>query len=201
MPFLDRIVNHINEQVEAGLGPKFNGSKIDGIALDHLVKEWDEESEKETQRWFPGILSDEGDIESLVIDDTHPIQIYHKVASAKGASSTRDGYGDQITYRDNYQMKIIVHGDAAALKMQVYDLEALLLSLIPNEINKTLRTELKLSQCMVSIGDRLFEPYRVWIEEYRNNTFDGLKPNSLFFRVNYQVSQEYTKACLDLCNC
>ncbi len=203
MPFIQQIVNHINAQLvtNAFKDVKFSGLKMHGIAIS--VPEISQGENGDKIRWIPMEAEDFDNNKDCRPDDTYPLQIYHRVNSAGPQSTNTVGnYGDGLkSVKDAYVMSLIVHGDRQKLRMNMYDLESLIAANLPTELPRTMKTDLKMHQCTITVMDRVFDPFRVWVDEYRTLENIGLKPNSLYFRINYRVEQQFDKSCYALCNC
>lgn len=198
MPFIDKIVNFINDEILVnGLGSaKFAGSDLNGIAFP--VPQQDGQA----VTWFPGVLNADGSIKAVGVDDRYPLRIYHRVNSAAPQTSNQTQYGDGINrYRDSYNLSMIIYGNRDLIGIDIFSLEALILSKFPSELSKSMKNDLRLLQTTITLGDRQFDPFKVWVEEYRQMTNIGLKANSLLFRINYRIDEIYDKSCFELCNC
>lgn len=200
MPYLDKVVNHINTRLNAEVlmkSSKFAGSKLHGIAF--TIPEISSAGTK----WLPAVVDESGEMCTVVPDDRYPVRIYHRVNSASPQGANVSQYGDGLKMlSDSYNCSMIVHGFRDKIKMDVYALEALLISAMPSELSAAMKSDYKVKQCTIRIQERQYDPFKLWVDEYRSLDEIGLKINSLFFRINYQVQQIYDKSCISICdNC
>jgi len=132
----------------------------------------------------------------VVINDSYPIQVYHRVLSVPPAEQNNDGFGDDINYTQNYSMKLVCINDRTKTKIDKFALTEAFLVGFPSQIAETTFVSDYVKATKVTVGEPDY--VGVYTEEY-NIPDTKIPPYIDFFSVNYTVSMEISKDCYSLC--
>lgn len=182
------IVTLLNNSLRLQFAAKrFQKGSFDGIA--ELVKR-DEET-------TPCIVSNNGDITKLVIDDTKPFQVYHRTLKAEFENSKED-FGDRRSISHSASMLMIVIGDRNRLQLTKEDLIAGVTAGWLLVLPKSSLNTLDIKSCDIVPGSFNTDRESVYKGEYANAVF-SLKPNYIMFSFSYQIVTQVDQACFTLC--
>lgn len=196
MPFLKRQIEIINEELrENSLKDKrFQSGQYNAIAVDVSRNN---EGKIET---FPAVMNRNYEAESVGLNDTYPIVIYHKILSksyTSQVSQVGNGNKNQI---EKTEVKMVVYGKYSSLKMTAEELEALITVGFPDSISKSKISGLKLDSMTVTLSSSNLLSAQVFAEEYKG--FDMfLSSEDILFSVKYTIETRYRKGCFDICDC
>lgn len=199
MPFLKQIVEIVNSDLrERSLKDKrFQSGKYDGIAVD--VSRPLESGGAQT---FPAVLDANYEAQPVTPDDTYPITIYHKVVSKRAKNPQGSGnYGDGNGVRGEVvDMKMVVFGKYAALKLTAEQLEALITINFPDVIAKAKTQPLKLDSVLIEYQSTNMNSVAVFQEEYKGFEL-FLAPEDIMFSIRYSIESKFRKGCFTICDC
>jgi len=205
MPFLDQQITVVNQEL---LKVALNDARFESGRFNSLAGEVIRDG-----KTFPCIMSQDagkGGYEALdlaVIDDTVPIQIYHKVLAKRyelNVQGQKSEYGDRNKYvKETVLVKMVVFGKFSALNVTNEQLEAIITTNFPDNISKgdnSLADSLNLDSLTYAMQSTNFLSKSVWQEEYTGYEFK-LAPEDIFFSINYTINSTWRKGCFQLCNC
>lgn len=199
MPFLKQQIEIINAELRGEVlsDKRFQSGRFESIAVD--VSRLNANGGIET---FPAIMSSNYEAQEIVVNDTYPVIIYHKVLNKAYANSPAAGnYGDGNRHMvEKVDAKMVVYGKYAALKLSAEQLEALLATGFPDAIAKTKIAPLKLDNMSVTLTGSNLNAAAVFQEEYKG--FDlFLAPEDILFSMRYSIESRFRKGCFNICDC
>jgi hypothetical protein len=201
MPFLNQQTLVVNQELlKSSLNDsRFKSGRFEGIA-NEVIREG---------KTFPCIMSRENyEAQDITVDDTYPIIIYHKILAKRydlnNIAGQKSEFGDRNKYvKETVLVKMVVYGKYSALKVSKEELEAIITTNFPDNMdaanNETLNS-LGLDNVTYSMQSTNFLSKSVWSEEYAGNEF-RLAPEDIFFAITYQIQSTWRKGCFQLCNC
>jgi len=195
MPKLKEIITYINSSLQTSLAnEKFQGGEwYNGIA--ELVPSID----SDVRTTYPAIIDNYGEGTSVVIDDTLPIQVYHRLISTEYQTTTADLFGDAgNNIQETAEMFMIVISDRNKIQMHGTDLIAYMLINIPQYIPSSVLSTLNLYDVNINIESVNTNMEEVFKQEYNLDEY-GLKTNSIFYSVKYKIITSFNKLCFPIC--
>jgi len=166
------------------------------LAVDVNRRESDD-----TMRGFPAVMSESYEAQEISVDNTYPIIIYHKVTQKRYAEQRGGQFGDRNKgVQEQAFVKMVVYGKYSAIQMRQEQLEALITSNFPDEIQDSLTRPLKLNSLMAELQSSNLNSAAVWAEEYRNVPL-ALAPEDIYFSINYTLTSTWRKGCIKICDC
>jgi hypothetical protein len=196
MPFLNEQIGFVNASLQstALADARFSAGRFEGIAVDVSRKT---DSGIET---FPAVMDQNYEAQPITVDDTYSIIIYHKVNN-KTYAQEKSEFGDRNIYMiETLQVKMVVYGKYAALKLTKEELESLITSNFPDNIPASNLAPLKLDNMLVTLKGSNLNSSAVFNEEYKGIPL-FLAPEDILFSVNYNVDTKYRKGCISICDC
>jgi hypothetical protein len=196
MPRLNGIISVINSEISSALNiEKFQGGVLYN-QIAELVPEIDRDSTRTTK---PAIIDHYGEGTSVIIDDTLPFQIYHRLLSINNVSIPGDNFGDAgQTIEETANMVMIVISDRGKILMQGYDFLAGICVNMPQALSSAQNATLDLLSCIIEIEGTNTNIEEVYNQEYSVSNY-GLKPNSIMYSVSYKIITTFSKECFPLC--
>ena len=197
MPKLTNITTVINEALEANV---FNTSRFAGgkyYTIAELVKE----KSKDNDISRPCVLDNDGEGTPVSIDDTWPLQIYHRVINLDYEPQTIENYGDPTNYiKEIATMALVFMSDRFRTEMRGEELMALIAANIPATLTQTTLTSLGLNTVQIyANGQAIIDNETVYNREY-NLPHYSLKLNSIMYSLNYTIETVYSKKCFTACS-
>jgi len=197
MPKLNSIVTIINTALEADV---FNTSRFQGgryFTIAELMKERQGDSIISK----PCTIDNDGEGTSVMIDDTWPLQIYHRVINLAYEQAPTDNFGDPVTtIKEIATMALVFMSDRGLLQMRGEDLMALIAVNMPATLTTTQLNTLDLNSVQIyANGQAIIDNEIVYNREYQLQEF-MLKPNSIMYSLNYTIETVYSKKCLEACS-
>ncbi len=196
MPNLDNITSLINASMQAGnfSSRRFQAAKFFPIA--DPIKTTGEEKE----RTEPYIISNEGEGESVVYDDTQALQIYHIVDSLEYSIANPDDYGTPGTImQETANMRMIFIGSRRRIKVRTEDIIAASAMDFPKEFAPSQVSALSMNSCIIEMQDVESDPYKVWEDQFIGTEY-SLGTDTTAFWIRYKIIDTYNKSCFKLCN-
>ena len=183
------ILDHITNQINASLGDgsladkRFKPAKFFGVA-----------SAFEKQGVIsPGVMHEDGEIETVVPDDRYALQVYHKLNTISYADSKATSYGDNREVVRVMDMSAYVFAVSNRVHMQAEELEPYISFGLPQEVNiPGHRT------CIVRAVGADMDKIRNYKNEFQNIK-KFLAPNHIFFSVRYQAKMVVNQECVFAC--
>lgn len=141
-----------------------------------------------------------GDNEYVGFDDTHSMNIYHRIISAPETSDLNSGFGNKLMRRSVYNMRLVVFGNMRKIndtdKDINYTIAPNIASIIPNRINKAILDLIGVRAGVVQIRDKIFDRVRVFEDEMQGVEY-SLHPETLLFAIDYSVTLDYSSDCVE----
>lgn len=191
--YLDAIVKEINDSV----ADKLTGEKFI-LSFQGISKQISRTDPDETQ--IPLYISNEGEGTFNAVDDHYTLTVYHK-CEAIPYEPFDFGFGDDDTYKkENAQMAMFVLSDRNRIKLTENALISIVSTSLPSILPKSFKQDKPgLSQASVQITNIDNDPQAVWRREFINIAYP-LKPESIFFQINYTISTVVNTLCFEPCN-
>jgi len=200
MSDIKETINYINSLLTASTGSfagkPFQKGTFNGIAEQHKKTAEEEEDEY----LIPMIMdSDSTDGTEVVIDDTYPFQLYHRIVGQKSEDATNeDTFGDGDEKSIIFEMVLIIFADRfnTALDADEY-ITALMLD-IPKTIKASQVTSSQFSKCEITFTDTITNVDEVLSQEYGSKGFE-IKQSYVALSFGYELKLTYSKGCFTLC--
>lgn len=198
MPFLKQQIEIVNAELRRLplADERFSAGRYEAIAHDCSRTERDEKVS-----YFPAVMNENYEAQEVTVDDTWPIIIYHKIRSKAYGITPGAGTGDRNTgVTEQVSVKMVVYAKWSKVKMTIEQLEALITTNFPDNINPAIYRPLKLDSLSVVLRGTNFNSAQVWQEEYRGTEL-RLAPEDIYFSLNYDLISTYRKGCFKICDC
>lgn len=175
MPSIHKIVNELNHVV-AGI---FSGAKTYGIAHPAV----------RDQELLPAIGE-----KYIGIDDTYPMQVYHKLNTLTSSLQPIRAYGDQRGAQVNlWGMAMIIFNNGKRTNLTSDGIVLLLQSNFPQSILSDYYLSVNLTFQGANLNDQ-----QVFSQEYRTDKY-RLFTNQNLIQVNYTLETVFKKGCFIKC--
>lgn len=173
---------------------RFQAAKFSGIAERIKI------TGEEIERYEVAVIDNDGEAETVCIDDTYSLQVYHRVDSISYPYVPDNDYGKPgHTMTEEANMRMIIFGDRSRLKVRPENLVAAAVVDFPKEIAPVVITPLQLNSCIIEIGDIDTDPYNVWDKEFTGSKME-LDTNTCLCEIRYKIITTYNKNCFQICN-
>jgi hypothetical protein len=198
MPFTEKIVGFINEQLKASSlnDKRFQPGNFLGIATQ-LARP---SKSGQGLELLPATCDDLGVYRLIEPDDKFPIAIYHRSISTAYTRVKGEGYGDGYLSKDTVEMQIVVLADQRKIKVNQEQLESICRFGIPDRLSSLIQSALALRTCLVTPLSSNMDRVMVFRQEYPGTEF-FLKPHHILFSIRYRIETTFDKNCIDRCLC
>ena len=196
MPYLEQIATEINNTLKATSlkDKRFFGGRFEAIATQAMVSKTDS-----NEVFIPLVVNDRGEYLEVILDDSYPISIYHRVLSNNYSFDATDGYGrDKKKQRCTTIMLMCVMAFRNQIKISKEDLEAQIvvnfpLGNTPNLLVKPLQTN------TISVIDSNMDSLSVFQSEFKGLEVK-LNQENILFSIRYKIESTYYTGCFHICS-
>lgn len=196
MPNLNDITLLINQALVADefASRRFQNAKFNAIAERIKI------TGEETERWEVAVIDNDGEAQTVCIDDTYAMQVYHRIDSLEYPIVPENDYGKPgHTMTEVANMRMIFLGDRGRLTVRPENVVAAAVVDFPKEFLPAEITPLQLNSCMIDIGTTELDPYMVWDREFTGSAME-LDTNTILCSISYRITSTFNKSCFKLCN-
>jgi hypothetical protein len=195
MPNLRGICTAINSSLKSSqFSPRrFQAGSWDTIA--YLVTEI--RNEETIKR--PVLVDNNGDGTDVTVNDTYPIQFYHRNLGISEQDAQEDGFGDagkDVT--ETADMVLICMGNRTLLGVFPEDVASAIWGDIPRELPHATLQALSIMTCSIVPGEVSVVPEDVWAQEYQGTEF-ALPADYFMLSCRYKINTVYKRKCFTLC--
>ena len=139
--------------------------------------------------YYPVVTALNGEGADVTINDSIPLQLYHRVLS-KTYAIKKTAVGDrQNTWVEKTEVKMVVAGNTVLLSQSAFDLEALIAKTFPT-ITASQAHALGLLRIQLLLQRTVFDTMQVFREEYKGIT-PFLTAAQILFAMYYTMEAEY----------
>lgn len=192
------IANYLNTTLQAGAfkGAIFKRGKFYGI-VDYVLKT---NEEPDNEYLIPLVLDTDGiDGQEVIINDTYPFQLYHKINSQKTEDAEKeDTFGDGIEKSVIFEMSLIIFADRFITSLDANDFITSLMLSLPKILKPSLIIGSQFNKCEITTKDCSSNVKEILTEEYGGKDFN-IKQSYVALKFNYDVRLTYTDGCYTLC--
>lgn len=196
MPFTDKIVAYINEQLKASSlnDKRFLPVRLLGVATQ-LAR-----PKGQGVELLPATCDEQGNHKLIEPDDKFPITVYHKTITNAYTSAKQQSYGDDYVYKCTTEMQLIVLADQRKVKMTAEQLEPAVIYGMPQRLSAALMQDVRFASCLITPLGSDMDKIRVFRQEYPGNEY-FLKPYHQLFSIRYRIEATFDKNCVNKCLC
>lgn len=186
----NQIVGVINAAIKSVLtDARFNGAQYGGITT-LLNKE---------ENPMPCEIDNDGRCNWISIDNSKPIQLYHRNNGGQFSIDPTKQFGDGGTRKQNTSMSLFVIANRTKIKMPVEDILVIIASGFPSQPTKEKRHELTIQDCNISIQSFDLNTLAIFKREQSNQkTFD---PQIIMFELKYLIECGFSNSCINTICC
>jgi hypothetical protein len=194
--FTASIISIINDQIKTNTlcDARFAGASINSIAYDGT------EVDSTGTRVFPVVYDLSGNGTKVSPDDTYPLQIYHKILNRTYQVKPSSVGSRANVVSEKTDVKMIVAGWTNILQLSQEDVEALIASNFPDQIDPSLYTPLRLQNLVVTLQSSVLDRAQVYAGEYRGITYQ-IGPEQILLSIRYQIESTWKKGCFIITDC
>lgn len=198
MPYLENIIESINSNIkeEAFSDKRFAGSKIFGLSEPIIINQ----SNQNSDRVVPSIISNLGDAEYITPDDKIPVVVYHHINSNIYTTITEESFGNGRWQKNNSDVSMIVMASSAKIKLSASQLETLIMANLIDTISKADLVKYQLKKVFIKIVSSNFNSFAIFANEFKGMKY-FLKPEHILFEIKYVIESTFDKRCFKKCEC
>lgn len=149
---------------------------------------------------FASVVSNDGDVVKVGIDDSFPFQIYHRHISGDfGEVPVEDQLGNLEVREMTDQMIMVMIADRDKVKLTKEDIIMGIQLGFPLELGKAFREANTLEDAQIIQGEFSLDKQALWTQEFSGARF-SLKPNTIFFSYSYDVLTRVRENCIRICD-
>jgi len=177
-----QFIDHINQHLKK-LFDNYSGSKLHGLAQSVI----------RGSELLPCTVTNDGEGKYIGIDNTLPVQLYHKAVNLT-TLVLNNGFGDDAgEYRNTYTNVMVVYLNRKKTNLLPDELFLYIQANFPEylKIDPYLAIILRITSVILSTQT-------VINSEYQNSNF-VLGPEHNLFAVNYTIESVFNKHCFEKC--
>lgn len=195
MPNLNDITTIINDALKADnfSTSRFQNSRFFGIADRVKI------TGEETERYDVGVIDNDGEVTSVCYDDTYNLSVYHRVLDIEYQDIAENDYGiPGHTMTEFANMKMIIFGNRAKLKVRPENIIAGAIVDFPKELSIAQITALNLNSCVIEMSRAEVDPYSIWDSEFQGSKYE-YDTNTILVSIPYKITSTFNKGCFTIC--
>lgn len=197
MPFLDNIINGLNDQWIAALEPVITKGKIKAYGIAESII--DVSTETKATIKYPAIVDDDGEGTMIDLDDVYHLIWWHRLESIANTVLPK-GFGDAPgDTQETVNMGIVVAAFRDKIRKPGYWIEAVLKDKMPSQSYTSNKAGGRIQRSAYKPGNSNFDKAGLLSREYTQVELNY--PNVIFFEMKYQIINNFKKGCFDICEC
>lgn len=184
-----KIINEVFEQTV--LKDKcFQGARVFDVCYQT------ERKEDNVNQLIPYYIDDNHAITDVVIDDSYPLCLYHRILATRKQPLPQNFKQKDIVQQ--YDMIMVVFAQVNKIKLRSDELEALFAANFPDVIEQSIVSPL--DNMVVSHTSSDLNQLAVFRQEYRGSSRE-IGPEDILIALRYTITSNYTKGCVTYCGC
>lgn len=204
MPYLDKIVEQINNTIISSLNFQIDSKSIltegkiksYGIA-EQFIDASDSEDQKPNR--YPAIINDDGEVDAITPDDIYDIIFYHRLEGIVNANTTlKNTFGRLPDIMETVNMSIVFFAFRNKIRRTGYWLEGIVKDKFPDKIVVKDNDGATLQQSPLKIGNSNFDKLSILQREYSEVQLNYAE--LIVFEFKYLIQNTFKRGCLDGCN-
>lgn len=189
MPFLEAIVNQVNQSIKDNLSSAKFILSARGISKQ-LPREED---------GIPAFVDQSGEGSFNAFDDNFSVCIYHRNETTSFETQLNSGFGDSDDLkRETANMVLICWADRRRVEVTQEQLAAAIVGSLPFSLGKTFVKDKNMTSALVEAVSIDHVSQNIWGREFKGIEF-MLPPESIYFQINYRIETVYDKTCIEIC--
>lgn len=194
MQYLKYIVNRIN----LGLLGHFDFVPSAKKQICDIAKLAKRERGDKSQVW-PAYWDGE-EYQFAGVDEDYDLIIYHRQLSMTSAV-VPGGYGDSVGHiKNSVKMCMVVFGSHQVIGHSSDELALHIQAMMPGMFKPETLKPTQLRSTSINITDIVLNEEQVFNEEYKSVDY-FIKPEHIYFKVNYTIESTFDKNCFNKCSC
>jgi hypothetical protein len=196
MPYLKEIVDAINTSLSSGnLSGNALKVKYYGICQTAYVNNNDGSQDE-----LPQFIAQSGQGTFTGFNDNYNLTLYHRNTGLLYEDMPEEEqFGDEVDNKiETAEMRCVVFADRSKIKM-THEQLALLISAGMKDGITTLPAQDGLFGVDFILKSITTDPLAVYNEEYKTSVPLPVKPEHLYFAINYEIKTSYSEACYPTC--
>lgn len=199
MPYLDKIVNSINDVIIntslRGIPPA--KIKAYGIVETMLEARENDKGETVTIR-YPGLIDNDGEVNMIDIDDGYYVILYHKVESMLNGIAAKSAYGDSVgNLLETANMSMVVFAFRNTARKPAWWFEAAIKDQVREKMKLNSNEGVLLQSSNIRIGNSSFDKLSLLQREYSEIELNY--PNLIAIEIKYRIESSWKKGCFSSC--
>lgn len=192
---LDNIVASINTflRTEVFKDRLYSGSNFVGIT--EMVPH--ETSEEGVIQTVPSVIDSKGESNPITLNDTYPLQVYHRLVARATGTPKIPGYGDENNnVKDAYQLAVVIIGDRTKIQEKQSQIDQLVYRMFPSSIKNGQGKII----CYIKPLNTDFRTKTVFEGEFQGISFSQFY-KYFIIKMDYSITtQNYQRQCVEVCN-
>ncbi len=155
--------------------------------------------EQDNKTTLPLVLNADGEGKYVGVDDSYPLTIYHRILGTIKPVATKKGFGDNVWYKEQAQVKLVVFYPKKSYKKELEATLATIKANFPFFITKKMKTDLRVKSVRIIPGETFSNTPRVYQDEY-SQPLQG-RTDLAMGALQYSVEILYDPVCIRDCAC
>jgi hypothetical protein len=188
-------VKGIIEAIDTNLKSKLVASNLQPMFAFGLASRY-----YENDKYYPGIVSEQGEIKNCFLDDSFNVSWFHR--NQKGTYAIiENNFGDGLDkVEETNEISLVIYTNTKKIKLSTDTLKDIFISSIPSVLSKATCESLDLFSCRIELQSHELDSNLVFKEESNNdNVRVGVEHGLILIR--YQIKSTYRRGCTVICEC
>ena len=154
----------------------------------------------EKEKYFPGVITDSGEITNCFLDDNYSVSWYHR--NQKGTYTTiESNYGNNLDkVEEDNDISLVIFTNTKKIKLSTEILKDIFTNSLPSVLTKSQCESLDLFDCRIELQSHELDSNLVFKNESNNdNVRVGVEHGLILIR--YSIKTTYRRGCTVICEC
>jgi hypothetical protein len=154
----------------------------------------------EKDKYFPGVILENGEITNCFLDDAFAVSWYHR--NEKGTYNTiENNYGNDLNkVEEENEISLVIFANTKNIKLSTETLKDLFTNSLPSVLSKLRCESLDIFDCRIELQSHELDSNLVFKAECNNdNVRVGVEHGLILIR--YTIKSTYRRGCTVICEC
>lgn len=149
---------------------------------------------------FPARYKGDGEYDSVDLDDTYGVRIYHKLIVDNHEEDENKGFGIAKEVVETYGLRLICYGDMTKVNPSTanisYQVSTDIASYLPSILTAVQKANLNIRNGSIKITGKNLKKDEVYSQEFQGLD-SRLGPDKFLFAIDYAITIKFLNSCLD----
>lgn len=154
----------------------------------------------EQDKFYPGIIDNQGNITNPFLDDQQQVSWYHRNQTGQ-YRVVENNFGDKLNkVEETNEIQLVVYANRKNIKQSLETLKDVFISAIPSVLSKVVCESIDLQSCEIELKNHDLNTHRVFKEEC-STEYVRVGVEYGLIAIRYEIKAVYRRGCAPICEC